>query len=79
MTTTSVFAPDKRYNPYLDINYVDRSREVYDAFEPTLNDIEKDPEFYAELVNDLLFHWMYGTRETKLMNMVKENMLNNKK
>ena len=39
MTTTSVFAPDKRYNPYLDINYVDRSREVYDAFEPTLNDI----------------------------------------
>ena len=79
MTTTSVFAPDKRYNPYLDINYVDRSREVYSAFDKTLEDINNDPEFYAELVNDLLFHWIHGTRETRLMNLAKDNLLNTKK
>ena len=79
MTTTSVFAPDKRYNPYLDLDYIDRSQQIEDAFEPTLEDIKNDPQFYAELVNDLMFHWVYGTRETPLMIRAKENMLNTKK
>lgn len=59
-------------NPYLDINYVDRSDQIDEAFHRTLEDIKNDPAFYAELVNDLMFHWMYGTRETPLMVMVKE-------
>ena len=60
-------------NPYIDINYVDRTKEVEAAFIPTLEDIKNDPEFYAELVNDLMFHWMHGTRETPLMIMAKNN------
>ena len=63
-------------SPYIDINYKDRSAEVEAAFAPTLEDIKNDPEFYAELVNDLMFHWMHGTRETPLMNMIKENFQN---
>jgi hypothetical protein len=62
-------------NPYLDLNYVDRTEQVEREYAPTLNDIQNDPEFYAELVNDLLFHWVYGTRETALMNMAKEVLL----
>lgn len=62
-------------NPYIDINFVDRSREVEDAYVPTLEDIKEDPEFYAELVNDLMWHWVYGTKETPLMVMAKQNML----
>ena len=62
-------------SPYIDLNYVDRTQEVEDAFEPTLEDIKNDPGFYAELVNDLLFHWVHGTRETPLMNMVKQNII----
>ena len=65
----------KNTSPYIDLNYVDRTQEVEDAFEPTLEDIKNDPGFYAELVNDLLFHWVYGTRETPLMNMVKQNII----
>ena len=53
-------------NPYLDINYVDRTDEIEKAYQPTFEEIKADPEFYAELINDLLFHWIYGTRETKL-------------
>jgi len=60
-------------NPYLDINNIDRSQEIDDAYAPTLEDIKQDPEFYAELVNDLMFHWMHGTRETALMIMAKKN------
>ena len=60
-------------NPYLDINYKDRSFEIQAAFEPTLKGIERDPELYAELVNDLLFHWIYGTRETVTMNRFKKD------
>jgi hypothetical protein len=60
-------------NYYVDINNIDRSREIENAFSPTLEDIKNDPEFYAELVNDLMYHWMYGTRETPLMNMAKRN------
>jgi hypothetical protein len=60
-------------NYYIDINYKDRSQEVEDAFLPTLEDIKNDPEFYAELVNDLMAHWMYGTFETPIMNMAKRN------
>ena len=62
-----------RPNPYIDINGNDRSQEVDQAFLPTLEDIKNDPEFYAELVNDLMYHWMYGTRETSLMVMAKNN------
>jgi len=54
-------------NPYIDINMVDRTQQIEDAFAPTLEDIKNDPMFYAELVNDLMYHWIYGTRETKLM------------
>ena len=60
-------------NYYLDSNWKDRSQEIEELYQPTLEDIKNDPEFYAELVNDLMFHWMYGTRETPLMNMVKRN------
>jgi hypothetical protein len=60
-------------NYYIDINFIDRSQEIEDAFSPTLEDIKNDPEFYAELVNDLMFHWMHGTKETPLMVMAKQN------
>lgn len=78
MQTTPLFAPDERYNPYLDINYVDRSEEIDELFEKTMDEIQLDPTFYAELVNDLMFHWVYGTRETKVMNMAKDILLNKK-
>lgn len=66
MKTTSVFE-NKPINPYLDSNYEDRTDEIEALFEPTVNDIKKDPEYYAELVNDLLYHWICGIRETPLM------------
>jgi len=69
----------QKYNPYLDINYKDRTSEIEALYQPTLKDIKLDPEMYAELVNDLLFHWVYGTRETPLMNMVKEQMVGDTK
>jgi hypothetical protein len=62
-------------NPYIDLNYVDRTKEVEDKFVPTLEDIKNDPEFYAELVTDLMYHWVYGTRETSLMVLARQNML----
>ena len=68
----------KKYNYYLDINFKDRTSEVEALYEPTLKDIKADPEMYAELVNDLLFHWIYGTRETPLMVMVKKQMKEDK-
>ena len=63
-------------NPYIDTNNIDRSQEIEDMFQPTLEDIKNDPEFYAELVNDLMFHWMHGTQETGLMIMAKKNQIN---
>jgi hypothetical protein len=63
-------------SPYIDLNYKDRTSEVEAAFAPTLEDIKNDPEFYAELVNDLMFHWMHGTQETGLMIMAKKNQIN---
>jgi hypothetical protein len=62
-------------NPYLDLNYIDRTDEVEAQYEPTLEDIKRDPHLYAELVNDLMFHWMYGTRETALMKLAKNALL----
>ena len=62
-------------NYYIDANGIDRSKEIKDDYTPTLMDIQEDPEFYTELVNDLMAHWMYGTRETPLMNMAKRNYL----
>jgi hypothetical protein len=62
-------------NPYLDINYINRVDQVEADFEPTLHDIKVDPEFYAELVNDLLYHWVYGTNETAIMVMAKQVLL----
>ena len=56
-------------NPYIDRNNIDRSQEIEDMFSPTLEDIKNDPEFYAELVNDLVFHVMYGTGTTQIMKM----------
>ena len=61
-------------NLYIDIDGIDRSKEIAEAFTPTLDDIKEDPEFYAELVNDLMYHWVYGTRETPLMVMAKRNL-----
>lgn len=63
-----------RQNPYIDANNVDRTDEIENAFEPTLKDINNDPGFYAELVNDLLYYWIHGTKETPLMNLVKNNI-----
>jgi len=60
-------------NYYIDIDGIDRSKEIENDFAPTLQDVKEDPEFYAELVNDLMFHWMYGTKETPLMVMDKRN------
>lgn len=62
-------------NPYIDINNIDRTQQIEDAYHPTLEDIKADPHFYAELVNDLLYHWMYGTKETALMIMVKKDLM----
>lgn len=62
-------------NPYIDQNRIDRTPQIDAAFKPTMEDIKADPAFYAELVNDLLYHWTYGTRETKLMLMARENVL----
>ena len=62
-------------NPYIDLNNRDRSNEIDAAFIPTFEDILEDPHLYAELVNDLMFHWMYGTRETELMVMAKQNYI----
>ena len=61
-------------NLYIDIDGIDRSKQIEDAFTPTLDDIKDDPEFYAELVNDLIYHWVYGTRETPTMVMAKRNL-----
>jgi len=65
----------KEINPYIDANRIDRTKQIEDAFAPTLEDIQNDPNFYAELVNDLMYHWVYGTRETKLMFSAKESLL----
>jgi len=62
-------------NPYLDINYVDRTEEIKKMFDETLEDMRNDPCIYAEVVNDLLFHWVYGTRETELMHLFKKNII----
>ena len=66
-------------NPYIDINNIDRSQEIEEAFMPTLEDIKNDPEFYAELVNDLMFHISHGTGTTQIMQMAINNFENNKK
>lgn len=63
-------------NPYIDINGVDRTNEIEELFLPTVEDIHSDPQFYAELVNDLMFHWVYGTRETQMMVIAKKNLVN---
>ena len=63
----------RKANPYIDVNGKDRSNQIETSFSPTLEDIKMDPEFYAELVNDLMFHWMYGTQITPLMDMARYN------
>lgn len=57
----------QKNNPYIDRNNIDRSQEIEDMFQPTLEDIKNDPEFYAELVNDLMYHVKYGTGITQIM------------
>jgi len=57
----------QKNNPYIDTNNIDRSQEIEDMFQPTLEDIKNDPEFYAELVNDLMYHVKYGTGVTQIM------------
>ena len=62
-------------NPYLDMNYQDRTDQIQSLFDKTVDDMKRDPELYAEVFNDLLFHWIYGTRETVLMNMFKQDIV----
>jgi hypothetical protein len=57
----------QKNNPYIDTNNIDRSQEIEDMFQPTLEDIKSDSEFYAELVNDLIYHVKYGTGVTQIM------------
>ena len=64
-----------QHSPYVDMNYQDRTGEIEARFHPTLDDMKRDPELYAELVNDLLYHWIHGTRETLMMNMFKSDIL----
>ena len=66
-------------NPYLDMNWQDRTEEIESRFAKTVDDMRRDPELYAELVNDLLYHWIHGTRETPTMNMFKSDILDSKK
>jgi len=65
-------------NPYIDMSYIDRTSEIEARFKKTVDDMKRDPELYAELVNDLLYHWIYSTRETLVMNMFKQDILNPK-
>ena len=65
-------------NLYLDINCVDRTEEIKKLFDETLEDMRNDPCIYAEVVNDLLFHWIYGTGETPLMQLFKDNIVKSK-
>jgi len=69
----------KPANPYLDMNWQDRTEEIASRLEKTVDDMRRDPELYAELVNDLLYHWIHGTRETPTMNMFKSDILDAKK
>lgn len=56
----------------------DLTNEIETAFHPTLQDIKQDPAFYAELVTDLLYHWIYQTGKTAVMDTAKRTvMLNN--
>ncbi len=66
----------KENNPYIDANNIDRAKQIERAFAPTLEDIYDDPHFYAELVNDLMFHWVYGTQETKLTFLQEDSPAN---
>lgn len=62
----------KQNNPYVDANGVDRSNEIEFAFETTKAAMMCDPAFYAELLNDFLFQYLHGTKETPTMQMVKK-------
>ena len=66
-------------NPYLDINYVDRTEEIEEAFLPTLEEVQNNPEFYTRLLIDLMSHWIHGTRETSTMINAKHFVFNLKK
>ena len=61
-------------NPYLDINYKDRTEEIENMFGPTLEEVKNNPEKYTQLINDLMFHWMFGICETKLMWEYRQSM-----
>ena len=61
-------------NPYIDSNNIDRSQEIEAMFQPTLEDIKNDPEFYAELVNDLMYHVKYGIGITQIMKMAMDTL-----
>ena len=61
-------------NPYLDINYKDRTQEIENMFGPTLEEVKNNPEKYTQLINDLMFHWMFGIYETKLMWEYRQSM-----
>lgn len=54
-------------NPYIDINFKDRSAEAVTLMTSIEEDIKNDPQFYAEILTDMYLHWKYGTRETPMM------------
>lgn len=63
----------KKETYYIDANGIDRTEQLELAVEASFEELKDDPHFYAELVSDLMFHWIYGTEETPLMKMAREN------
>jgi hypothetical protein len=55
------------FNPYLDSDFKDLTKDAERLSQSVLVDIHNDPHYYAELVSDLYFHWKHNTFETPLM------------
>ena len=58
---------NQKQNPYIDLNFEDRSAEAVALMSSIERDIQNDPQYYAEVITDMLLHWKYGTRETEMM------------
>ena len=65
-------------NPYLDMDYKDRTKEVEALTDSVKADLQADPDYYAELIADMYFHWKHNTRETSLMVMFAGAVKNKK-
>ena len=67
----------EKRNPYLDLNFKDRTNEVEELKIKVLDSLktptnEKSLELFAELISDMFFHWTEGTFETDLMVLFKD-------